>query len=113
MICGREENDNQQLSRYYLDLRESSGRPREERSVLKTIRAIVLAAVVFYVTPAFTADQAPPPPGPPGENAQAYTDPLSPFNERMFWFNLTLAQYPIHPPPTQHAKLLPTPPPQP
>lgn len=85
------------------------GRPGEVRSVLKTICVMVLAAVVFCVTPAFTADQAPPPPGPPGENAQVYTDPLSPFNEKMFWFNLRLDKYVIHPVASGYAKVLPTP----
>jgi len=84
------------------------GRPGEERSVLKTICAMVLAAVVICVTPAFSASQAPPP-GPPGENAQVYTDPLSPFNERMFWFNLRLDKYVVHPVASGYAKILPTP----
>jgi len=32
----------------------------------------------------------PGPPHPPGENAQVYSDPLAPFNEKMFWFNLRM-----------------------
>ena len=29
--------------------------------------------------------------------AQPYGDPLAPFNEKMFWFNLKLDKYVLHP----------------
>jgi phospholipid-binding lipoprotein MlaA len=37
------------------------------------------------------------PPHPPGETAQVYSDPLAPFNEKMFWFNLKVDHYVLHP----------------
>jgi len=49
------------------------------------------------------------PPNFPGEYAQAYSDPLAPFNERMFWFNLKLDHYVLHPVAQGYAKIAPTP----
>jgi phospholipid-binding lipoprotein MlaA len=65
--------------------------------VLKTIFAALLFALTVMVAPAFCADSPAPPPGPPGEYAQSYGDPLAPFNEKMFWFNLKLDKYVLHP----------------
>lgn len=75
----------------------------------RAICVTIFAALAFCATPAFSADPAPPPPGLPGENAQVYTDPLAPFNEAMFWFNLRLDRYVVHPVASGYAKVLPTP----
>jgi len=76
--------------------------------VLKTIIAALLFALTVTVAPAFCAD-SPPPPGPPGEYAQSYGDPLAPFNEKMFWFNLKLDKYVLHPVASGYAFVLPKP----
>jgi phospholipid-binding lipoprotein MlaA len=49
------------------------------------------------------------PPRPPGEYAQSYGDPLAPFNEKMFWFNLKLDHYVLHPVAQGYAVVAPTP----
>ena len=76
--------------------------------MLKTIIAALLFALTVTVAPAFCAD-SPPPPGPPGEYAQSYGDPLAPFNEKMFWFNLKLDKYVLHPVASGYAFVLPKP----
>lgn len=55
------------------------------------------------------AQDQPPPPHPPGENMQVYSDPLAPFNERMFWFNLKLDHYVLHPVAQGYAYVAPVP----
>src|SRR5512140_3324534 len=77
--------------------------------VLKTILATLLFALTIRVVPAFCADLPAPPPGPPGEYAQSYGDPLAPFNEKMFWFNLKLDKYVLHPVASGYAFVLPKP----
>ncbi len=79
--------------------------------MLKTISAILLFALTVMVAPAYCADPAapPPPPGPPGEYAQSYGDPLAPFNEKMFWFNLKLDKFVLHPVASGYAFVLPKP----
>ncbi|MGH7837835.1 MAG: MlaA family lipoprotein, partial [Candidatus Binataceae bacterium] len=61
------------------------------------LAAIAALAMVLgcYVLSACADDQGPP--RPPGENAQVYSDPLAPFNEKMFWVNLKLDHYVLHP----------------
>jgi phospholipid-binding lipoprotein MlaA len=49
------------------------------------------------------------PPHPPGEYAQAYSDPLAPFNEKMFWFNLKVDHYILHPIAQGYADIAPVP----
>jgi phospholipid-binding lipoprotein MlaA len=44
---------------------------------------------------------------PPGLGGGPYTDPLAPFNERMFWFNLKLDDYIVHPLASGYAKVVP------
>ena len=78
--------------------------------MLKTIFAALLFALTVTAAPAFCADSsAQPPPGPPGEYAQSYGDPLAPFNEKMFWFNLKLDKYVLHPVASGYAFVLPKP----
>jgi len=76
---------------------------------LKTIFVTLVLAMSLMAAPAFSADQAPPPPGPPGAYAQTYGDPLAPFNEKMFWFNLKLDKYVLHPVASGYAFVLPKP----
>ncbi len=45
--------------------------------------------------------------GPPGAGIQPYGDPLAPFNERMFWFNLKLDTYVVHPVASAYATVVP------
>lgn len=47
------------------------------------------------------------PPGLQMPTSEAYTDPLAPFNEKMFWFNLRLDQYFLRPVATGYADVLP------
>ncbi len=77
--------------------------------VLKIISAFLLVAMTVMVAPAFADPAAPPPPGPPGEYAQSYGDPLAPFNEKMFWFNLKLDKFVLHPVASGYAFVLPKP----
>jgi phospholipid-binding lipoprotein MlaA len=62
---------------------------------LAAIAALAIVLVLYVQSPLAEEDQAPP--RPPGENAQVYSDPLAPFNEKMFWFNLKLDHYILHP----------------
>jgi phospholipid-binding lipoprotein MlaA len=72
------------------------------------LAAFVAAAVCVTALPALAQDQ-PPPPHPPGETTQVYSDPLAPFNEKMFWFNLKLDHYVVHPVAEGYAKVAPVP----
>lgn len=76
---------------------------------MKIVRAIVLLTLVLCAAPAFGNDEAPPPPGPAGTYAMTYSDPLAPFNEKMFWFNLKLDQNVLHPIASGYAKVVPEP----
>src|SRR5437660_9969722 len=76
----------------------------ESKSILAAIAAL---ALIFCATPARAEDQTPP--HPPGESAQVYSDPLAPFNEKMFWFNLKLDHYVLHPVASGYAAIAPTP----
>lgn len=78
-------------------------------NLLKTIFAAMLFALIVTVAPAFCADPSAPPPGPPGEYAQSYGDPLAGFNEKMFWFNLKMDKYVLHPVASGYAFVLPKP----
>jgi phospholipid-binding lipoprotein MlaA len=73
----------------------------------KTIVAIIAAAVFCWGVTAQADDAGPP--HPPGETAQVYSDPLAPFNERMFWFNLKVDKYVLHPVASGYAKIAPIP----
>lgn len=69
--------------------------------------AASLLAMVWFATPALSADVAPLSQNPaaeaagsatpPGENTQVYSDPLSGFNEPMFTFNLKLDDWVLSP----------------
>jgi phospholipid-binding lipoprotein MlaA len=70
---------------------------------------MLFALGLMVAAPAFSEDQTPPPPGPPGAYAQTYGDPLAPFNEKMFWFNLKLDKYVLHPVASGYAYVVPKP----
>jgi phospholipid-binding lipoprotein MlaA len=73
-------------------------------------RLSCLVAGVFLLAAVSAARaQVGEPPHLPGENAQVYSDPWAPFNERMFWFNLKLDKYFLHPVASGYAKIAPVP----
>ena len=72
-----------------------------------TISATIVLAIGLWGLPALAQDRDPP--HPPGEYAQTYSDPLAPFNEKMFWFNLKLDHYILHPIAKGYADIAPTP----
>ncbi|MGO9267260.1 MAG: VacJ family lipoprotein [Candidatus Binataceae bacterium] len=73
----------------------------------RILAAIATGLMIWGVLPALAEDQGPP--HPPGESAQVYSDPLAPFNEKMFWFNLKLDHYFLHPVAEGYAFVAPTP----
>lgn len=82
---------------------------------IATMLAVVVLAVGF-VRPAMAANQesaaaqtAPQPEVLPGEGGGPYADPLAPFNEAMFRFNLDLDQWVITPVAKGYAYVLPEP----
>src|SRR6516165_11528496 len=82
-------------------------RPQGGNLVLNTISAAIALAIAVCAAPVMAQDQAPP--HLPGEYAQAYSDPLAPFNERMLWFNLKLDHYILRPVAQGYAAIAPTP----
>ena len=77
------------------------------KALLKTLSAMMALVLAMWVSPVIAEDQGPP--HPPGEFAQPYGDPLAPFNEKMFWFNLKLDHYVLHPVAKGYATVAPTP----
>jgi phospholipid-binding lipoprotein MlaA len=75
--------------------------------VIKTISAALALAALVCAGPAFAQNQGPP--HLPGEYVQTYSDPLAPFNEKMFWFNLKLDHYILRPVAKGYADVAPTP----
>ncbi len=73
----------------------------------KTISATIVLAIGMCSAPVMALDHDPP--RLPGEYAQAYSDPLAPFNEKMFWFNLKLDHYLLHPVAQGYADIAPAP----
>jgi phospholipid-binding lipoprotein MlaA len=79
-----------------------------------TLLAVVVLAAGF-VRPAMAAGQqaaaqtAQEPPPLPGEGGGPYADPLAPFNEAMFRFNLDLDQWVVTPVAKKYADVLPAP----
>jgi len=74
------------------------------------VKIFAAAILILCATPAFGADG---PfsysPDPEGQYAGPYGDPLAPFNERMFWFNLQLDEHVLSPLANAYAKVLPKP----
>jgi phospholipid-binding lipoprotein MlaA len=76
---------------------------------VKIIRVIILLALVLCAAPASGNEEAPPPPAQAGTYAEAFSDPLAPFNEKMFWFNLKLDKDVLHPIASGYANVVPEP----
>jgi phospholipid-binding lipoprotein MlaA len=86
-----------------------------------TALASSLLALVWFASPAMSADVAPlslnpaaqnasaNPQTPPGENNQVYSDPLSGFNEPMFTFNLKVDQWVLRPVASGYSVIAPQP----
>jgi phospholipid-binding lipoprotein MlaA len=93
----------------------------ENRGGLRLILTASIVAALAYVTPAMSQDAAPLSQNPaaqsaaavtpsPGDNNQGGTpDPLSPFNEAMFTFNLKLDDWVLRPVASGYATVLPEP----
>jgi phospholipid-binding lipoprotein MlaA len=73
----------------------------------KLCAALAALVTALWTLPTLADDQTPP--HPPGESAQVYTDPLAPLNEKMFWFNLKLDHYVLHPVASGYAAVAPPP----
>jgi phospholipid-binding lipoprotein MlaA len=92
----------------------------EKTGALWMMLASSVLAVVSFATQAMSADVAPLSSSPaaqsaaatqppPGENNQAYTDPLSGFNEPMFTFNLKLDDWVLRPVASGYSVIAPEP----
>ncbi|MGA7872307.1 MAG: VacJ family lipoprotein [Candidatus Binatus sp.] len=93
----------------------------EETRMVRTLLASSVLAVIFFATPAQSADVAPlsmnpaaqsaaSAQTPPGEDNQGgSSDPLSGFNEPMFTFNLKLDDWVLRPVASGYADIAPTP----
>jgi phospholipid-binding lipoprotein MlaA len=92
----------------------------EKTGALWMMLASSVLAVVSFTTQAMSADVAPLSSSPaaqsaaatqppPGENNQAYTDPLSGFNEPMFTFNLKLDDWVLRPVASGYSVIAPEP----
>ena len=84
--------------------RRSSGRVVKSWKIGAALAALTM---IFRALPVGAEDQTPP--HPPGESTQVYSDPLAPFNEKMFWLNLKLDHYFLHPVASGYAVIAPTP----
>lgn len=76
-------------------------------ALLKVVSAAILLALVMRAPRVIAEDQGPP--RPPGEYAEPYGDPMVSFNEKMFWFNLKLDHYVLHPVAKGYAMVAPRP----
>lgn len=98
--------------------------PANKALALRAMLAAPLVAALALAAPALSAEAAPPSPAPatqapvassphhppPGENEQSgYADPLAPFNESMFTFNLKLDDWVLHPVASGYATIAPQP----
>jgi phospholipid-binding lipoprotein MlaA len=72
-----------------------------EMTEVKTFFICVLILSALCATGALAA--APPDQG----SSETYADPLAPFNEKMFWFNLKVDKYVLRPVATGYADVLP------
>lgn len=96
--------------------------PRRNRRPVFGMLVASAAAVLFAAAPVLAQNAAPPaapsasaqsaneppePPPLPGEQQGVYSDPLAPFNEAMFTFNLKLDDWILHPVASGYAKITP------
>jgi phospholipid-binding lipoprotein MlaA len=95
------------------------------RSIAARMLSITMLAALLAAAPAFAQDVVPlgqnparqsaalqaatEPPPPPGEQQGVYSDPLAPFNEAMFTFNLKLDDWILHPVASGYAYIAPQP----
>jgi phospholipid-binding lipoprotein MlaA len=70
-------------------------------------KLIVVVLITSVLDQSFTAPSASAQLGVDAETAPPPADPLAPFNEKMFWFNLKLDDYLLRPVATGYAKILP------
>jgi phospholipid-binding lipoprotein MlaA len=74
---------------------------------MTNVKKVLIATLLVSLMGAGAAVAAGPA-GPPDQiSSEAYSDPLAPFNERMFWFNLKLDKYVLRPVATGYADVLP------
>ncbi len=97
----------------------------ESAVMLRGMFAVAMIAAALYAIPAWAADSAPaasaspaaaatsggagPSEPPPGDNQGVYSDPLAPFNEAMFTFNLKLDDWVLRPVATGYTYVAPEP----
>jgi phospholipid-binding lipoprotein MlaA len=103
----------------------ANSEPHRKRLMLPRILAASIIASLFAAAPVLAQDAAPvsqnptreqaalkaasEPPPPPGEDQGVYSDPLAPFNEAMFTFNLKLDDWVLHPVASGYAFIAPEP----
>jgi len=75
--------------------------------VLRLLVAVLLAGWLMTPAPLRAATQPVAEANPEEEEATTLTDPLAPFNTRMFWFNQKLDDYFLHPVASAYAKVVP------
>jgi len=98
-------------------------KPAEHAGALRTLMAALVIAGVGFAAPAFCQNAAPVAQNPanqsgsnatanqpqPGDNQGGYADPLAPFNEKMFTFNLKLDDWVLRPVASGYASITPQP----
>jgi phospholipid-binding lipoprotein MlaA len=97
-------------------------KPSEKKGGLSLMLAASIVAAVAFATPAMSQDVAPltlnpatqqaaqaNPPSGEANQQTGYADPLSPFNEKMFTFNLKLDDWILHPVASGYASITPEP----
>ena len=71
------------------------------------IAAVMIAALILCTAPAIGADYSSRSSGPEGVYERPYSDPLAPFNEKMFSFNLQLNNHVLRPVAIGYARIIP------
>jgi phospholipid-binding lipoprotein MlaA len=101
------------------DHMSSCPKPADKRAGLNLILPALIVFALAYAAPAMSQDVAPltlnpatqqaaAANTPPGENNQGvYTDPLAPFNEKMFTFNLKVDDWVLRPVASGYASIAP------
>jgi phospholipid-binding lipoprotein MlaA len=109
---------------YKIDMTGNS-EPHRIRTAALRMLAVSMVAGLLAAAPALAQNAAPitqnppgesaalqganEPPPPPGEQQGVYSDPLAPFNEAMFTFNLKLDDWVLHPVASGYAFIAPVP----
>ena len=71
--------------------------------------ATIILALTLCAGVAFGVDEAPLPTAVERHYAERYSDSLAPFDEKMFWFNLKVDDYLLHPVASGYASVMPEP----